>query len=153
MRKSGPAAARSRQQGDVALVIVHPGSAVHGSEAILEQQWSMVGDWSGPLYILERGTGGVTSAAANTYREILDVALDERECTGAICAIAADGKHASLATAVARLLAETPDTCSFLVTGAWRESGIAEVVCLLRQAGREAVADDSASEQQMTGNG
>lgn len=127
------------------LLVIHPKSAIQGSAEKLSLQWMMIGDWDGPLFILDDDRErSPYSAAANTYLEVVDVAIDERESLGQQTRLNADDEiDGAFEAALDRVLALYPDG-DFILTGAWRDDCVRTAADYLLSHGRSVQVDDSA---------
>lgn len=127
------------------LLVIHPKSALQGSAKKLSLQWMIIGYWDGPLFILDdERNGSRYSAAANTYLEVIDVAIDERESLGQKTRLNADDEvDGAFTAALDQVLALHPKG-RFVLTGAWRDDCVRTAADYLLSHGHSVQVDDSA---------
>lgn len=127
------------------LVIVHPDSALRGPSTKLSMQWSLADSWSGPVFILEGGSGaqGLTGSA-NAYLAVLDEIVDARESRGLPCRLPAADEEGLIEAACARIAETTPMGAHITLTGAWADGCVAAAAGWFNAAGYEVSIDASA---------
>lgn len=125
-----------------ALVVVHPKSALDGSARKISAQWTLIDEWDGSVFILDDHREiSSPSATANTYLEIIDVVIDERESVGQETRIKSGPGAAALSQACEQLTKLHPHG-NFLLTGF--AGDIDDVLRRLVNAGRTARIHETA---------
>lgn len=127
------------------LVVVHPYQTAAGPADVITQQWKLIEEWDGPVFVLmDRGGNPNASIQGSTYLDVVFDRTATQEDAGMACRIDADADSGRLARAVDILIDIAPGSANFVVTGASQDECCAEVAELIFENDRQAVIDDSA---------